>query len=190
MPILLALTGDYTAKEKMKVAFKAVIYFSIILLVSFFLGIYILSFFGITVDALRIAGGIIIFGSGAALLKGDFEKDRAVDKKVKEEAMIKDDISLTPLAIPMLAGPGSISYLIGIKEEYNNLSDYGMVIGVILLTALLTYGVLLIAPRFLKFLGEGGFKSLSRIIGFIVMSIGVQYVIGGISSVYLALINA
>ncbi len=187
MPVFLALTPDDTPAQRSRIAGRAALFFCIILLVAFFLGIYILKFFGITVDAMRIAGGLIIFGSGSSLLKGEFAKNRSIDRKVKKEALEKDDISLTPLAIPMLSGPGSISYLIGIKESYNQIQDYLLIAGVIVLTALLTYVFLRVAPKLLAFLGRAGFKSLSRIIGFIVMSIGVQYIIGGITSVYLAL---
>ncbi|TXC85352.1 MarC family protein [Luteibaculum oceani] len=190
MPVFMALTGRETPASRSQIALKAAIYFCLILLVSFFTGVYILKFFGITVDALRIAGGIIIFNSGTSLLKGEFEKNRSIDSKLKKEALEKEDITLTPLAIPMLAGPGSISYLIGINEEYHSAAQYVIVAGVIVLTAALTYFILRISPKIIAFLGEAGFKSLSRIMGFIVMSIGVQYVIGGISSVYLALINA
>ncbi|MGB0166139.1 MAG: MarC family protein [Luteibaculum sp.] len=190
MPVFLALTKDESPAQRTAIAGKAAVFFCIILLVAFFLGMYILSFFGITVDALRIAGGLIIFGSGSSLLKGDFARNRAIDKGVKKEALEKDDISLTPLAIPMLSGPGSISYLIGIKQEYSTWLDYAWIAGVIILTALFTYIILRFSPKLLAFLGKAGFNSLSRIIGFIVMSIGVQYVIGGITSVYLALTQA
>jgi small neutral amino acid transporter SnatA (MarC family) len=81
-------------------------------MISFFVGQYVLSFFGITITALRIAGGIIIASSGFSLLNGNFSKNKGINKKVQKEVEARQHIALTPLAMPMLAGPGSISLLI------------------------------------------------------------------------------
>ncbi len=183
MPVFLAMTKDETDQQRSAIALRSCLYFAVILVIAFFTGVYVLRFFNITVDALRIAGGLIIFGSGKALLKGEFAKNRAIDKKVKREAENKEDISLTPLAIPMLSGPGSISYLIGIKAENHSLTEYSISVSVIACTALVTYCILRFSPALLRFLGQSGLNSLSRILGFIVMSIGVQYVIKGVVAV-------
>lgn len=189
MPVFLSLTKDETAAQRGKIALKCCGFFVVILVIAYWVGVYILDFFSITIDAMRIAGGLIILGSGTALLKGEFAKNRAIDKKVKREAEQKDDISLTPLAIPMLAGPGSISFLIGVKAECQTSVDYAMSLLAVLATGLVTYAFLMIAPKFLKYLGKSGFNSLSRVLGFIVMSIGIQYIIRGVSSVAVGLVG-
>src|SRR5690554_6723070 len=112
MPVFLSLTAGDSPDERNRIARNASVYLSIILIVSFVVGSYILSFFGISVDAMRIAGGLVILLSGFDLLRGNHAKGRNIDKEVKLEASVKDDISLTPMAIPLLAGPGSISLLI------------------------------------------------------------------------------
>jgi multiple antibiotic resistance protein len=183
MPLFLTLTAGETSASRKLIARKASIYMVIILLVAFFVGQYILNFFGISVDAMRIAGGMIIIGSGFALLQGQHGKNRTISKAVQTEAIEKDDISLTPLAIPLLSGPGSISLLIGYFSRVTVWWDYAVIAGVVVACGLLTYLILAIAPRLVSYLGPSGINSLSRIMGFIVLSIGVQFIINGVSAV-------
>ncbi len=182
MPVFLALTKDEGKKQRNLIALKCSFFFALILLVFYFSGPYILNFFHITVDALRIAGGVIIFGSGTALLRGKFAKNSSVNRKVTKEAAKKEDISLSPLAMPMLSGPGSISYLISIRTENKSWVDYWQMVAVIFLAALITYLVFRVSTKVTRFLGEAGMNSISRILGFIVMSIGVQYIITGVKA--------
>lgn len=183
MPVFLSLTTGETAQGRRQIALKASIYMVIILLVAFFVGNYILGFFGISVDAMRIAGGLIIIGSGFALLQGEHAKNRAIDKKVKHEAIEKEDITLTPLAIPLLSGPGSISLLIGYFAKVDVWYDYITIAAVIVLCGIVSYLILAVAPKLVGRLGASGLNSLSRIMGFIVLSIGIQFIINGVSAV-------
>ena len=112
VPFFVGLTQDYTKAERSRVSLWTAIDVFIILIISFFVGEYVLKFFGISIDALRIAGGLVIVSSGFSLLTGNFSKTRGVNKKVESDAQTRNQIALTPLAIPMLAGPGSISLLI------------------------------------------------------------------------------
>lgn len=139
-----------------------------------------MSFFGISINAMRIAGGLVILSSGYSLLSGKFAESRAINKKVKAEALEKDDISFAPMAMPMLSGPGSISLLIGMYAENQLLSERFVIAGVILLLSALIYLILASAPFLNRFLGEAGMKAMTRIMGFIVMAIGVEYIIGGV----------
>lgn len=118
LPIFVGLTQNDTSQERARISLWAAINTFIILLIAFFLGKYILGFFGITLNSLRIAGGLVITSSGFALLTGSFSKHKGIDKRVKDDAYQRNDIALTPLAIPMLAGPGSISLLIALREEF------------------------------------------------------------------------
>ena len=101
VPIFVGLTQDDSKKERSRISLWTGINVAIILLISFFLGQYVLSFFGITLDALRIAGGMIIVGSGFSLLTGKFKKQRGINKNVEEDISERNDIALTPLAMPM-----------------------------------------------------------------------------------------
>jgi multiple antibiotic resistance protein len=180
MPMFISLTSDYTSREKSKTSLQVSFYFTLILLSFFLLGTYILSFFGISINAMRIAGGLVILSSGYGLLSGNFEKNRSVNAQVKEEARIKQDISFTPMAMPLLSGPGSISLLITYYNEYPEWNQRLIIMFVIILSGVLIYLTLRTSSYLNKFLGVAGLNAVSRIMGFLVMSIGVQYIIVGV----------
>ncbi|RME99109.1 MAG: MarC family NAAT transporter, partial [Bacteroidetes bacterium] len=180
VPVFLAMTGHYTPLERTKLARSSSLYFFIILLAFFLAGKLILAFFGISLNSLRIAGGLIILHSGYGLLNGKFSQSRAVNQEVKEEAAQKEDISFTPIAMPLLSGPGSISLLIGMFAESSDWGRRGIIIAAIVAMSILVFLTLRSAPYLFKLLGVGGLKALSRIMGFLVMSIGIQYIILGL----------
>lgn len=179
IPVFLTLTGDHTKAERNHTSLMTSMYFIIILMSFFWAGTYILGFFGVSIFALRIAGGIVIMMSGFALLNGNTTKKR-IGEKVRKEAMDKEDISFTPMAMPMLSGPGSISLLIGYFTEYSSMSQRLVIAGVIVFTGILIYFILRSSPLLFKILGESGLKAVARIMGFIVLAIGVEYIISGV----------
>ena len=184
VPIFVGLTKENSSKEKSMVSFFTAIYVLVILVISFYLGQYILVFFGITLEALKIAGGLIIVSSGFALLSGNFTQHKGMKQREKDDAFSRSEVSLTPLAIPMLAGPGSISLLISYQQEYRNWSDQLLILSAILTISITIYLILKSGHYIVKVLGASGINALSRIIGFIVIAIGVQYVVGAISTLY------
>ena len=183
VPIFVGLTQDYTKKERSRVSLWTSINVLIILTISFFIGQYVLSFFGITITALRIAGGIIIASSGFGLLNGKFSKNKGIDKKVQQDIENRNDIALTPLAMPMLAGPGSISLLIAYYQEHNTTNDILFSCLAILTVSLLIYIILRSAHYLAKYLGASGIVAISRIIGFLTIAIGIQYIISSVLSI-------
>lgn len=182
MPVFLALTSNDSPGWRRVQLRKAAIYLACILIVFFLIGTYILNFFGISIEGLRIAGGVIISKSGLDLLrsKSSYAKGRAITKRVKEEALQKDDISFSPLAMPVLSGPGSISLLISLALEISAFWEYAAIIGACIAIAVVTYLILLISPKLVRFLGESGISSLSRMMGFIVLAIGIQFIANGV----------
>ena len=183
VPIFVGLTQDYTKKERSKVSLLTALNVFIILIISFFIGQYVLTFFGITITALRIAGGIIIASSGFSLLNGKFSKNRGIDKKVKEDIQMRNSIALTPLAMPMLAGPGSISLLIAFYQEHNTTNEIIFSSLAILIVSVLIFIVLRSAHYLAKILGASGIVAISRIIGFLTIAIGIQYIISSVLSI-------
>ena len=179
IPMYLTLTSDMSGKKRDTMAFKTAMWFSIILVVFFLAGSAILNFFGITLSALRIAGGLIIVNSGFGLLNSKFE-ERRMDEDMQHEAEEMEDISFTPMAMPMLSGPGSISLLIGLFAAQSEWVSRGLIIGVIITMAILIYVVLRVAPALNRLLGRTGLSALSRIMGFLVMSIGIQMLMAGV----------
>ena len=185
VPVFVGLTLDHTKKERAITAFWTAIDVLVILLLSFFAGKYILSFFGISLNALKIAGGLIIASSGFALLTGKFREHKGMKRqKVQDDIHSRDAISLTPLAIPMLAGPGTISLLIAYNQEFQKTIEIGILVAAMLLAALTIYLVLKSAHIIVKFLGASGINALSRIIGFIVIAIGVEYIIAAVTTIF------
>ncbi len=180
LPIFIGLTKDKHKREVKSVALWTSFNTFVILLISFFLGNYLLVFFGISIDSLRISGGIIIASSGFALLTGSFSKHKGMNKREKNDAFTRSEISLTPLAIPMLAGPGSISLLITYNQEHPIIYDKMVLVGAILTVCLLTFLLLLSSKYIVKALGASGINALSRIIGFIVISIGIEFILSTI----------
>lgn len=181
VPVFVSLTQEQSKKERNKIAFWTSVNVLIILLISFFIGEFLLLFFGITLNALKIAGGLIIASSGFALLTGEFTKHKGMKrKKIEEDLKTRSDITLTPLSIPMIAGPGTISLLITYKQEYDNISDMVIIISAIILATICIYLILKSSFIIAKSLGASGINALSRIIGFIVIAIGVQLVISSV----------
>ena len=183
VPIFVGLTQDYDKKERSRVSLWTAIDVFLILIVSFFVGQYVLSFFGITINALRIAGGIIIASSGFGLMNSNFNKTRGINKKLENESQSRNDIALTPLAIPMLAGPGSISLLIAFYQEHHSINEIVWSSFAILAIAVTIYFILKSAHYLAKVLGGSGIIAISRIVGFLTIAIGIQYIISSVLSI-------
>jgi multiple antibiotic resistance protein len=183
VPIFVGLTQDDDKKERSRISLWTAINVFIILIISFFIGQYVLVFFGISIEALRIAGGMIIVGSGFSLLSGKFKKTRGINKSVETEIQSRNDIALTPLAMPMLAGPGSISLLIAFYQEHHSTEEIILSCSAILAVALVIFIILRSSHYLAKILGGSGIVAISRIVGFIVIAIGVQYIVSAIVSI-------
>jgi multiple antibiotic resistance protein len=183
IPVYLSLTANHSKDWIKKQLLKTTLNVLVICLMSYLIGNYVLSFFGISINALKIAGGIIIARSGFQLLNAKHKRD--VGKKIQEEAVNKDDISFTPLAMPLLSGPGSISFLINLSfqtsDTYNSIF---LVIISICLASITIFIILFLAPKILSYMGQAGLKAMSKIMGFIVLSIGIQLIITSILSIF------
>ncbi len=172
MPVFVSITQGYSDLQLKQTVRRAAIYIFFICLISFYIGSFILDFFGISIHALKLAGAIIISRSGFMLLNSQHKND--VQGELKEESIAKEDISFSPLAMPLLAGPGSISLLINLSINHHGWESRSMIIVAILLVCIAIFGILYLAPRILKYLGQTGIRSMSKIMGFIVLSLGIQ----------------
>ena len=119
--------------------------------------------------------------SGFSLLSGRISKRRGYDKDVERETMEhKEDIAFSPMAMPMLSGPGSISYLITQYNQHPAWNERCQIMAAIVAVAVLVWGCLRIAPFLFKLFGAGGLNAIARIMGFIVIAIGVQFIVDGL----------
>lgn len=183
IPIFVGLTQDYEKVERSRVSLMTAINVFIILIISFFVGEYVLRFFGITIAALRIAGGILIASSGFGLLNANPKKRKGISKKVEEDSHSRTSIALTPLAMPMLAGPGSISLLIAFNQDHNSTNEILASTFSILIVSLIIFLILRSANYLAKYLGAAGIVAISRIVGFLTVAIGIQYIISSVLSI-------
>lgn len=184
VPVFVGLTKDDTKHNRDKTSLWTSVNVCIILLISFFAGKYVLNFFGISINSLRVAGGLIIATSGFALLTGSFTKHKGMKKaSVQADLETRSEVSLTPLAIPMLAGPGSISLLITYNQTFDQKDEQLVSVCAIIAVCLSIYLILRTSHFIVKALGASGINAISRIIGFIVIAIGVEYVSSAVQEI-------
>src|SRR5690554_143900 len=183
MPIFLTLMEGNSEAEKVRTARKAGIYMFCVLIIFLLIGTYILSFFGISLPGIQIAGGLVIMRAGYGMLNPD-KGGRKLTPQDQEAAKEKEDVSFSPLAMPLLSGPGSIAVVIGFGSQAQSPVDYLINGLAVLAIALLSYGILRVAPWLVKYIGKTGMNVITRMMGFIALAIGVQFVINGISKIY------
>lgn len=180
MPIFLSLTEKYGEKERVQTAKKASIYMLGVLLTFLLIGTFILSFFGISLAGIRIAGGLIIMRAAYSMLNPE-RGGRKLSDEDEAAAREKEDISFSPLALPLLSGPGSIAVVIGFATQAEGVTDY-LINGIsVLLVVLITYLILRLAPISAKYIGPAGLNVMTRLMGFIALAISVQFILSGIS---------
>lgn len=183
MPVFLSLTEHNTDSERVSVAKKSSFYMFLVLIVFLLAGTYIMSFFGISLPGIRIAGGLIIMRAAYAMLNPD-HSERKISEETKEAAKEKEDISFSPMAMPMLSGPGSIAVVIGLASQSSGFFDLIIMSLAVILAALISYVVLRLAPVSAKYIGPTGMNVMTRMMGFIAMAIGVQFILNGVSKFF------
>ncbi|MBC5773734.1 MarC family NAAT transporter [Pontibacter sp. KCTC 32443] len=183
MPVFLTLTQDDTPAQRNQQALKACLYMVGILAVFFLAGQYVLNFFGIRIHDLRIAGGLMIMKAGFELLSPGASKKK-ISPEVVEESQMKEDISFTPLAMPMLSGPGAIAVSIAMYTTSLSYLDMALILVAIVLLAIVSYIILRFSHQLTRYMGKAGLSALSRIMGFIVLSIGVNFIVSAIYALF------
>ncbi|OGI20244.1 MAG: hypothetical protein A3B68_05315 [Candidatus Melainabacteria bacterium RIFCSPHIGHO2_02_FULL_34_12] len=176
VPVFVSLTEKYSPQKRIEIAEQASIYALGVMLIFFIAGGLILKFFGISLEGLRIAGGLMIIASAVEMLQ---KKERLLPKE-QDESEAKDDISFSPLAMPLLSGPGSIAVIIGMTTDAKTWLYYPVILFTIILVAILCYIFLRLAPMISQKMGSTAMSSFNRIMGFILLCIGVQYIVNGV----------
>lgn len=180
-PMFLAITEGDTEAERKEQARKAVIYMICILVAFLIGGSFIMQFFGLSLPGLRIAGGILVAGVGMKML---YPRDDAGQTRAEHlESKHKRDVSFTPLAMPSLAGPGAISVTIGLASIATHWSDFIAIIVGILLVALIVAITLRLSTKLVRFLGVNGLNAMTKIMGFLILCVGIQFVVNGVIGV-------
>lgn len=186
--LLLGISEHLSKKDLNRQIVMACIYMTGILVVFLLAGQLIMITFGISIPGIRIAGGIVICFLGFRML---FPSEEHITQRGKQEALQKKNISFSPLAMPSLAGPGAIATVItisssiGWRNGYDKVFAFAGVILAIVITAVISWLVLRSAGFMRRILGVNGADSLSRIMGFLLICIGIQFVINGIKDLVL-----
>ena len=181
--LLLGISAHLSPKERNRQIMWACIYMTIILVTFLLLGHFVMIAFGISIPGIRIAGGLVISFLGFKML---FPDEGKITKEEKKEALLKSNISFSPLAMPSLSGPGAIAAVITMSSSIDGrhgmdrVFAYTGIILAIVITAMFSWLVLRGAGFLRRILGVNGIDSLSRIMGFLLICIGAQFAIDGV----------
>ena len=180
IPVYTSMTAEMSSKEARQVAIKAVSTAFITLTVFAFSGKFIFEFFQISINSLCVVGGIIFFMAGFDMLQARLIRTKSDEETTKEFA---NDIAITPLAIPLICGPGAITASIVMMNDAVAIPQKAILFSIIFLILGITLLVLLSARKVMTFLGDSGNKVLMRIMGLIVMVIAVEFLFSGLKPI-------
>lgn len=185
VPVFIGLTHNDSSLKRERIARKTCV-IAMILLVFFALaGDYLLDVMGISEPAFRIAGGFLLLLAGVEMVMAKSTGSRTPTNAEEKEAIDRDDISVFPLAIPLIAGPGSMTSIVVLMREAEH-RGATVEMGVILIAIFvlfLTYIAMRMAERLMKLLGVTGMNVLTRVFGVIVAALATQYIVHGVTAV-------
>ncbi|MDP3564170.1 MAG: MarC family protein [Methanoregula sp.] len=179
--IYVSLTTNLDQPSRDAVARDACRYAFLILLIVALIGTWILQLFGITLEAFRIAGGILLFGIGMEMVYAKTSRTKLTATE-KYESRDTEDIAIMPLAIPMIAGPGAITTTIVLMNEATTMTPIaiGIVLISITISIILTYYMMRNSDYIFKRIGQREYRAINRLLGMLLIAIAVQFVINGI----------
>lgn len=179
IPLFLAVTSDVPVAERIRIARKAALTCAIVLCGFALAGSLIFKLFGITLPAFKIAGGIILLQIGVDMLQAKQSGQRSTPEET-QEGSAKEDASIIPLGMPMLAGPGAISTVMVLIGESHTMWRRGVVYTAILVTSFVAFLVLAAAGRVRRYMGETGIRILMRLMGLLLVALAVQFIANGL----------
>jgi multiple antibiotic resistance protein len=177
VPIFFSMTSSWTAKERNRTALKTGIWVFVILVTFLFVGRFVLLFFGISLPVLKIAGGLIVANTAWGMVTSHAR----ITPEETHEAEDKQDISLTPLAMPLMSGPGAIGVVMALAAHVDSSMSYlGMVIGIAAI-ALTVFLFFCMGGPLVRWLGPNAVGAINKIFGFLILAIAVQLVWDGVA---------
>jgi multiple antibiotic resistance protein len=171
------MTSTWTAQDRRRTAYKTGVWVFVILVTFLFFGRFVLYFFGISLPVLKIAGGLIVANTAWGMVTSTAR----ITPAETHEAESKSDISLTPLAMPLMSGPGAIGVIMGLAAHVDNAAGYiGMVIGVAAVALSVALFFCMGGPL-VRRLGPSAVGAINKIFGFLILAIAVQLVWDGVA---------
>lgn len=181
MPIFMTMTKELDKHDRNQTAKKAILASFITLVIFAFSGQVLFNFFGISVNSFRVVGGIIFFLMGMDMLQARLGTVKVKPEEIKTYV---SDISITPLAIPMITGPGAITNAIVLMEDAGTIQFKLVLLGAILVVFAITLAILLSASKIIKILGTTGNNVLMRLMGLIIMVIAIEFFLSGFKPIF------
>lgn len=175
----LAMTVHDSAEKKKSIAFRAALVSAGVLCFCALTGTFIFKFYGVTLPAVKVAGGILLFFIAFDMINARSSRMKTTDEE-QLESVEKDDVAIFPLAIPLLSGPGAIVSVFMLADKSQHFYEHIVLIFSILITSLFSYVTLKMAPRIMGILGKIGMNILNRLMGLMLASIAIQFVVDGL----------
>ena len=179
IPIFINLTYNQTAAERNRTALMAAVTVGTVLGVSLLCGELILNFFGISVASFQVAGGILILYNSLSMLQAKMNATRQTEEEAQETAE-REDVAVVPIGIPLTAGPGAISTVILYGHKPALFNQYLILFGGIAVTAAIVWAAFRLSPFISRLLSRTGINIVTRIMGLIMASIGIEFIATGL----------
>jgi multiple antibiotic resistance protein len=180
--IFVSLTAGDEPRELGVKAERTAFATAVTLIVFMFLGRFIFQLFHVTLDAFRIAGGVLIFGVGMSMIRGQHPKAKITEKE-RYEVIEREDITIIPMAIPVLSGPGAIATVMVFRANAQTWQQLVALIGAVLFASLATFFVLRYSHELVRRFGKTSLRIITRIMGLLVVTLSVQFIISGTENV-------
>jgi multiple antibiotic resistance protein len=181
-PIFVAMTEKYDSETRSKIARKGIITGSMILIVFTLLGSIIFQFYGITVEAFQIMGGVIFFRSGMRMLDAKVGRSRTTESE-REEFKDTDEIAISPIGIPLITGPGAITGVVILSGKAPTNFSVLVLLFSVIISMFIFYFILKAGNYIGQKIGIAGMRVIERMMGLILMVIAVQFIINGIETI-------
>lgn len=185
IPVFASLLKDLDEKSAAVIVRKACLVALVVLLVFGAVGTYIFLVFGFTLNSFRIAGGILLFVLAFEMVHGQRRRSKLTDEEIKH-LMEEEELSVTPLGTPLLAGPGAISTIMiyAAPGHAPSFEDALMVLAMAALAVAVSYPFVAFAPRLMKRLGKVGAAAIAKVMGLLLAAIAIQFIVNGVVGVY------
>lgn len=181
-PIFAAMTERFSNVDQIRIARKGIITGSTVLIIFTLLGSFIFRFYGITVEAFQIMGGIIFFRSGLRMLDAQVGRSRTTQSE-RDEFKDSDELAISPIGVPLITGPGAITGVVILSGKGS--SDFSIItlLLAVIITMTLFYWILRAGNVLAKKIGITGMRVIERMMGLILMVIAVQFIINGLETI-------
>lgn len=180
LPVYISLTDRFTKEEQKRTIHKSMITSAVLLFIFAITGLGFFKLFGITLPAFQIAGGVLLMYLGIDQL--NLRRER-MDEEEQQESSTKEDISIFPLATPLMAGPGAISTVVLMTTKITSPLEYALLFIAIILVMGVCYLSLSASSLLMKLLGKTGLNLVSKLMGIIICAIAVQFVLNGVEHI-------